>query len=133
MEQVLDLLSWVLLVSGGLIGIIGGVGMLRLPDLFSRMHAAGMIDTLAVALMILGMMLQSGHWLIAVKLAIILIFLFFTSPTSTHALAKAAIHGGHAPWTPTGEASLAHQPSEAPPPEHAADSAEPDPSKTSSA
>ena len=133
MEQALDLLSWVLLVSGGLIGIVGGVGMLRLPDLFSRMHAAGMIDTLAVALMIFGMMLQSGHWLIAVKLAIILIFLFFTSPTSTHALAKAALHGGHAPRTPTGETSPAPHPSEALPSEHAADNAEPDPSKTSSA
>lgn len=133
MEQALDILSWVLLVSGGLLGVIGGVGMLRLPDLFSRMHAAGMIDTLAVALMVFGMMLQSGHWLIAVKLAIILLFLFFTSPTSTHALAKAALHGGHRPWTSTDETSLAHQPSEALPSEQAADSAEPDPSKTSSA
>lgn len=132
MEQVLDILSWFFLVSGGLIGVIGAIGLIRLPDLYCRMHAAGMIDTLAVAFLIFGMMLQTDSWLIAVKLFVILAFIFFTSPTSTHALAKAALHGGLKPLTDDADQSLTHQPSEALPGDSMAEQAEPEPSNTSS-
>jgi len=97
MELVFDLLSWALLVAGGLLSIVGGIGLIRLPDLFCRMHAAGIIDTLGMGLMTLGLMVQSGLSLITVKLLFIAIFILFTSPTSTHALAKAALHGGLPP------------------------------------
>lgn len=89
----IDALSWVCLVTGGFFGIVGGIGLLRFPDLFSRFHAAGVTDTLGAGLILIGLMLQAGWSLITIKLVLILAFGLFTSPTATHALAKAALHG----------------------------------------
>ncbi|MDH3671812.1 MAG: monovalent cation/H(+) antiporter subunit G [Gammaproteobacteria bacterium] len=89
----IDVLSWICLVTGGFFGIVGGIGLLRLPDLFSRFHAAGVTDTLGAGLILIGLMLQAGWSLITIKLVLILGFGLFTSPTATHALAKAALHG----------------------------------------
>ncbi len=88
-----DGLSWLCLLGGGFFGIVGGIGLLRFPDLFTRLHAAGVTDTLGAALILIGLMLQAGASLVTVKLALILAFGLFTSPTATHALAKAALHG----------------------------------------
>lgn len=88
-----DLLSWFCLLGGGFFGIVGGIGLLRFPDLFTRLHAAGVTDTLGAALILIGLMLQAGASLVTVKLVLILFFGLFTSPTATHALAKAALHG----------------------------------------
>lgn len=103
MTLLADVLSWACLLSGGALSIIGGLGLLRLPDLFSRMHAAGIIDTLGMGLIMLGLMIQAGFTLITVKLIIIVIFILFTSPTATHAVAKAALHGGVTPKKGQGE------------------------------
>ena len=97
MEAALDILSWVLIVTGGLFGIIGGIGIIRLPTFFTRIHAAGMAETICAPPILLGMMLQEGWTLVTAKLVMILIFLFLTSPTASHALAKAALHGGLSP------------------------------------
>ncbi len=97
MEVLIDMASWALLVSGGAFCIIGGLGLLRLPDVYARMHAAGITDTLGAGLMLGGLMLQGGLSLISVKLFLILVFLLFTSPTSTYALANAAYRRGLAP------------------------------------
>ena len=97
MALVIDLLSWLCLMAGVFLAITAGIGLVRLPDLFARMHAAGIGDTLAVMLIVLGLMLQTGWTLNLGKLVLILVFIFFTSPTSTHALAKAALHGGVQP------------------------------------
>ncbi|MDX1442887.1 MAG: monovalent cation/H(+) antiporter subunit G [Gammaproteobacteria bacterium] len=94
MEQFIDILSWIFLVAGGLLGIIGGIGMHRMPDFFSRMHAAGLADTMVAALILLGLALQAGWTLVTFKLFLIFAFLFFTSPTASHALANAALHSG---------------------------------------
>ena len=93
----LDIASWICLVLGGLFGIISAIGLLRMPDVFTRMHAASIGDTMAPGLMCVGMMLQTGLNIITIKLALILLFMFFASPTTTHALAKAAIAGGVKP------------------------------------
>jgi len=93
MALVPDVLSWLLLLGGGLFLVTGGIGVLRLPDFFTRLHAAGLTDTLGAALTLLGLALQAGFTLVSVKLLLIFGFLFFTSPTATHALAKAALHG----------------------------------------
>ncbi|MGH8633011.1 MAG: monovalent cation/H(+) antiporter subunit G [Burkholderiales bacterium] len=90
MEAFRDILSWVLLASGGVFCMIGALGLLRMPDFYTRMHAASVIDTLGAGLLLLGMMLQAGLTLISVKLLFIGVLLFFTSPTATHALARAA-------------------------------------------
>ena len=105
MALLADLLSWALLVAGGLFSVVGGIGMIRLPDLFTRMHAASIIDTLGIGLMTLGLLLQADSWIVAIKLLLILLFILFTTPTSTHALAKAALHGGVKPWRKDGTES----------------------------
>ena len=97
MDMLFDGLSWVCLVSGGVFVLIGGVGLLRLPDVYARMHAAGVTDTLGAGLMLVGLAFQSGLSHATVKLVLIFVFLVFTSPTATHAVARAASHSGLAP------------------------------------
>ncbi|MFQ5955947.1 MAG: monovalent cation/H(+) antiporter subunit G [Kiloniellales bacterium] len=92
-----DLVSWACLLAGSAFAFTGGIGMLRLPDLFTRMHASGITDTMGAGLILLGLMVQAGLSLITVKLALILVFLLYTTPTSTHALAQAALGAGVKP------------------------------------
>lgn len=92
-----DILSWVLIVGGGVFCLIGGVGMLRMPEVFTRMHAAGIIDTAGLGLMMIGLMLQAGFTLVTAKLILIVVFVLYTSPMSTHALAQTAISTGIKP------------------------------------
>ena len=94
MEITLTVIKWFLLGSGSFLLLVGAIGVLRFPDVFTRIHAASITDTLGVTLILGGLMVQAGFTLISIKLAFILVFLYFTSPTSSHALAKAAIHGG---------------------------------------
>ncbi len=94
---IIDLLSWICLFAGGLLGIVGGIGIHRFPDFYSRLHAAGITDTLCAMLILLGLGLQAGFNLAAFKLALIFVFLFFTNPTASHALANAALHSGLKP------------------------------------
>ncbi|WP_455212633.1 monovalent cation/H(+) antiporter subunit G [Kaarinaea lacus] len=95
--MILDWLSWGCLISGALLSVIGGIGMHRFPDFYSRLHAAGTTDTLCAVLILLGLALQAGISLASFKLLLIFAFLLFTSPTATHALANAALHGGLKP------------------------------------
>ena len=97
MSGLADVLSWGLLLAGGFLVLTGGVGMLRFPDFFTRLHAAGVTDTLGSWLMLAGLMLQGGFSQVTIKLALIWLVLLFTGPTATHALAKAALHGGTKP------------------------------------
>lgn len=97
LEFITNVVSWVCLIAGSLFCIIGGIGLLRLPDVFSRMHGAGITDTLGAALVLVGLMFQAGLTLVTVKLVMILAILWLTSPTSTHAIAKAAILSGIKP------------------------------------
>ncbi len=99
MDAVREILVWILLMSGSLFAIVGGIGLVRLPDLFSRMHGAGITDTLGAGLILLGLMLHSGATLVTFKLGAVLFFLFVTSPTATHALARSALAEGLQPRT----------------------------------
>ncbi len=91
MSVVIDVLSWVLLATGGAFIFVGGVGVLRLPDFFTRMHAAGLTDSMATILILAGIMLQAGWSLATIKLIAILGFLLLTGPTASYALANAAL------------------------------------------
>ena len=97
MALIADILSWVCLITGSLFVLIGAIGIIRLPDVFARMHGAGIIDTLGAGLILAGLMVQAGLTLVTVKLLLILLFLMLTSPTTTHALARAALNGGVKP------------------------------------
>ena len=97
MEMIINIASWVLLVGGSAFLLIGAIGLIRLPDMFSRMHGAGVIDTMGAVMLFVGMMLQAGLTIVAIKIFLIVLFLMFTSPTTTHALARAAIAAGLKP------------------------------------
>ena len=92
-----DGLSWALLVAGGGFCIVGAIGLVRMPDFYTRMHAASVIDTLGAGLILIGLMIQGGFTLISAKLAVILLLLLLTSPIASHALARAALHRGLKP------------------------------------
>ncbi|MCP5372742.1 MAG: monovalent cation/H(+) antiporter subunit G [Hyphomicrobiales bacterium] len=97
MDTLFDVLSWICIVLGSVTCLIGAIGLLRLPDVFARMHGAGMIDTMGMGMILLGLMFQAGPTLVTVKLIFIVVFIVFTSPTATHALARAALQGGVEP------------------------------------
>ncbi len=97
MDLVLDIVSGVLLGAGALFCMIGGLGLIRLPDVYARMHATGITDTMGAGLILAGFMVQGGLSQVTVKLLLILIFLLYTSPTATFALANAAYHRGLEP------------------------------------
>lgn len=96
---VLDALSWFFLMTGSFFSIVGGVGIIRLPEFFSRLHGGGITDTLGAALIVIGLLFQvaGGFSLVSVKLLMILFFLLITSPSSCHALAKSAMSQGLEP------------------------------------
>ncbi|MEE8517100.1 MAG: monovalent cation/H(+) antiporter subunit G [Alphaproteobacteria bacterium] len=95
--MIYDILGWILLLGGGFFLIVGGIGLLRLPDFYTRLHAAGITDTLGAGLLLLGLMVQAGPTLVTIKLILIGVFLLFTSPTATHAVANAAFVAGLKP------------------------------------
>lgn len=97
MAMAIDILSWICLTAGGLFVFIGGLGALRMPNLYTRMHAASLTDSMGAVLVLGGIMLQAGMTLATIKLAAILLFLLITSPTASNALASAAILSGLQP------------------------------------
>ena len=97
MSMLIEWLSAICLLAGGFLCITGGVGIVRMPDFFSRVHAAGVTETLAAPLLLFGLLLQMEWSLDMVKVIMILIFVLATNPTATHAMAKAALHGGQKP------------------------------------
>lgn len=99
MSMFADIASWALLVGGAVFVVAGGIGLIRLPDFYCRMHAAGLVDTMGAGLIVAGLAIQAGFTQVTIKLGMILVFLFFTSPTATHAVAHAARVGGLKPWT----------------------------------
>lgn len=96
-ETIVEILSWFFMVSGSIFVLIGAIGTLRFPDFWSRLHAASITESAGMILLIIGMCLQAGPTLITVKLLLIGIFLFLTGPTSTHAVADAALVTGLRP------------------------------------
>jgi multicomponent Na+:H+ antiporter subunit G len=87
-----------LLAAGGFFCIVGAVGMLRMPDFYTRIHAASLSDAVGAGLILAGLLLQAGSVLVALKLVVVGLLIFFTSPAATHALARAALHRGLEPW-----------------------------------
>jgi multicomponent Na+:H+ antiporter subunit G len=97
MGLLLDILTWILLLAGAFFCLVGGIGILRLPDFFTRTHASGVTDTLAAGCVLIGLMLQTNEPLVLSKLVIVIAILWFTSPTSGYALARAALSHGLTP------------------------------------
>lgn len=94
-----EIVSDLCLLLGSFLCISGGLGILRFPDFYTRMHAVGVTDTLAATMILIGLMLQSTDSSVIIKLLIILLMTLFISPTTSHTLAKAAIYNGLIPLT----------------------------------
>lgn len=92
-----DIIAVLLLAVGSIFAIIGGVGIIRLPEFFSRLHGAGITDTMGAGLILAGLIVYAGFSLAAVKLLMIMFFLLVTSPSSCHALARSAMTHGVKP------------------------------------
>ena len=92
MMQIVEIASWVLILLGSFFTVVGAFGLVRMPDIFTRMHAASVTDTLGVGFLILGMCLQAGFSLVTLKLLFLMVLFFFTGPVVTHALAQACLH-----------------------------------------
>jgi multicomponent Na+:H+ antiporter subunit G len=90
-------ISGMLIATGVFFVLAGAIGIIRLPDFYSRTHAAGMTDTLGAELIILGLMVQAGFSQTSLKLLLVAFFLFITSPTASHAVANAAHQAGLKP------------------------------------
>jgi len=97
MDTALYILSWILLGSGSFFYIVGSIGLMRMPDVFTRMHATSVSDTFGAFLILVGMMLQVEISLVTLRLIIIIAIILYTGPVATHALARAARHAGIAP------------------------------------
>ena len=88
--QILTVLGWALLISGCFFCLVGSIGLIRLPDFYSRVHAAGIVDSLGAILILLGLMTQTQDPIVIIKLVFILFFMMLTGPTAVHALARTA-------------------------------------------
>jgi multicomponent Na+:H+ antiporter subunit G len=97
MELFIDICSGAFLLIGSFLCLSGGIGLLRFPDFYTRMHAAGVTETLATAMILIGLIMQNPDALVIIKLVIILLLTLLISPTASHALAKAAYNSGHIP------------------------------------
>jgi len=98
----MNFVAALLLVGGVFFLTAGTIGYLRLPDLFTRMHAIGKADTLGALLTLLGVACLAGWSFLALKLVIVAAFIFVANPTATHALSRAALLSGVEPWTKDG-------------------------------
>ena len=98
MIDIVTIARAILLLVGSVFTLIGSIGIVRMPDVFTRLHAAGITDTLGAAGVLLGLALKAGFSLLLVKLLLMLVFLLLLNPTACHALARAALHGLRRPW-----------------------------------
>jgi multicomponent Na+:H+ antiporter subunit G len=94
MNLLIEIVVWVGLATGSIFALIGGIGLLRLPEFYTRIHAVGVTDTLGAGLVLLSCGIYSGFTLLSVKLFTIWAFIYLTGPAATHALAKAAYAKG---------------------------------------
>jgi multicomponent Na+:H+ antiporter subunit G len=97
MSWAIDAASWVLILAGGFFCMVGAIGLIRMPDFYTRLHASGVVDPFGVSLILIGLMLQAGLTLVTAKLVILLLLLLFASPVACHALGRAALHRGLKP------------------------------------
>jgi len=97
LSQIAEMIGLACLVLGSLGVVLGALGLLRLGDVYQRMHGAGIVDTGGAGLILLGLLLLAPHWTVAVRLVLIGFILVMTGPTATHAIARMARVSGIEP------------------------------------
>ncbi len=93
-----ELVAILLVVAGTFFGLVAVVGIVRLPDLYTRAHATSKSDTLGIILTLGGVALVLGADVSVAKTVILGIFLFVTNPTAAHAITRAAYDQDITPW-----------------------------------
>jgi multicomponent Na+:H+ antiporter subunit G len=104
MDIIIIITSGLCLFIGSFLCISGGIGILRFPDFYTRMHAAGVTDTLGSGMILIGLMVLSTDFLVFAKLVMVLLLTLLVGPTTSHVLAKAALHNGLTPKIDQGAA-----------------------------
>lgn len=97
MDLIINIIGALCLFVGSFFCIFGGIGILRFPDFYTRMHAVGVTDTLGAGMILIGLMFYSPDFLTFSKLVMILLLTLLIGPTTSHVLAKAAMHNGLMP------------------------------------
>lgn len=97
MSMLVDVLSGISLLVGSLFCLVGAIGLLRMPDFYTRIHAASVTETAGAGFILLGLLLQAGFTLVAAKILMIGLLMLFANPTASHALARAALMQGIKP------------------------------------
>jgi len=90
--MIISTLILILLAGGAFFFLVGTVGLIRLPDAFTRMHATTKCDTLGAGMILVALMFHQGLDMISLKLLVVLIFIWLTNPTAAHIIAKAAFN-----------------------------------------
>ncbi|HOB17193.1 MAG TPA: monovalent cation/H(+) antiporter subunit G [Candidatus Methanoculleus thermohydrogenotrophicum] len=98
MLNLLNTLASICIIIGLFFMVVAAIGLVRFPDFYSRAHACGKCDTLGEGMMLLGFILYEGASLVSVKLLLLIIFIFVTSPTALHAIMHFAYTSGVKPW-----------------------------------
>ncbi len=98
MTEIQNILTILLIVAGSFFMMVGSIGVVRLPDFFTRSHATSKSDTLGIMLIVLGLMVFEGWCLNSLKLLVIFVFVALANPVGAHALARAALNYGIKPW-----------------------------------
>src|SRR6056297_337699 len=106
LESSINILVIILICSGLILFTGGSLGILRMPDFYTRIHPSGKLDTLGTLGMILGLSVYNIEWthitladiLVSIKMLLIVVFMFYASPTATHAIVDAGLHAGMRPW-----------------------------------
>lgn len=96
--MILSILSILFVVCGFFFFTTATIGLIRFPDFFTRLHATGKGDTLAVLLSLIGIAFYEGFTLVSFKIVCIAVFMFLAQPTATHAISKAGLRYGLNPW-----------------------------------
>jgi multicomponent Na+:H+ antiporter subunit G len=105
MHIIINILSVFCLLTGLIFFIGGAVGIMRMPDFYSRLHPAGKLDTLGIFTMVAGLVIYNFHHLslgvvlLSIKMCLIVFFVFLASPTATHSIVDAGMRAGLRPWT----------------------------------
>lgn len=94
-----EIVAVILLICSLFFFLASAIGMIRLPDFYSRLHASGNSETLGLMLSCLGLVIYEGPTLLSVKIVIVFLLVFLANPIGTHILGKAALKSGHPVWT----------------------------------
>lgn len=99
MDAITEILAALFLVSGFFFVSVGAIGVLRMPDFYTRLHASSKCETLGIALSLIGLAIYEGFTFTSLKLLLIVFFVFIANPIGTHILTRAAYRWKVKPWT----------------------------------